>query len=37
MHYPRLKVSLTAGMLDYAAQDTRYLLDLRDELRSRLE
>jgi ribonuclease D len=24
-------------MLDYAAQDTRYLLDLRDELRSRLE
>jgi ribonuclease D len=28
---------LTQGMLDYAAQDTRYLLDLRDELRSRLE
>ncbi len=28
---------LTRGMLDYAAQDTRYLLDLRDELRSRLE
>ena len=28
---------LTAGMLDYAAQDTRYLLDLRDELTSRLE
>jgi ribonuclease D len=28
---------LTLGMLDYAAQDTRYLLDLRDELRSRLE
>ena len=28
---------LTPGMLDYAAQDTRYLLDLRDELRSRLE
>ncbi len=27
---------LTQGMLDYAAQDTRYLLDLRDELRSRL-
>ena len=24
-------------MLDYAAQDTRHLLDLRDELRSRLE
>jgi len=24
---------LTPGMLDYAAQDTRYLLDLRDELR----
>jgi ribonuclease D len=28
---------LTQGMLDYAAQDTRYLLDLRDELQSRLE
>jgi len=28
---------LTKGMLDYAAQDTRYLLDLRDELKSRLE
>jgi ribonuclease D len=28
---------LTAGMLDYAAQDTRYLLDLRDELRTALE
>jgi len=28
---------LTQGMLDYAAQDTRYLLDLRDELHSRLE
>src|SRR6266550_2411581 len=28
---------LTQGMLEYAAQDTRYLLDLRDELRSRLE
>ena len=28
---------LTPGMLDYAAQDTRHLLDLRDELRSRLE
>jgi ribonuclease D len=28
---------LTQGMLDYAAQDTRYLLDLRDELRSCLE
>ncbi len=28
---------LTQGMLDYAAQDTRYLLDLRDELKSRLE
>jgi ribonuclease D len=28
---------LTRGMLDYAAQDTRYLLDLRDELKSRLE
>lgn len=28
---------LTPGMLDYAAQDTRFLLDLRDELRTRLE
>jgi ribonuclease D len=28
---------LTQGMLDYAAQDTRYLLNLRDELKSRLE
>lgn len=28
---------LTQGMLEYAAQDTRYLLDLRDELKSRLE
>lgn len=28
---------LTQGMLDYAAQDTRHLLDLRDELRGRLE
>jgi ribonuclease D len=28
---------LTQGMLDYAAQDTRHLLDLRDELRTRLE
>ncbi|HUQ18893.1 MAG TPA: HRDC domain-containing protein, partial [Gemmatimonadaceae bacterium] len=28
---------LTPGMLEYAAQDTRHLLDLRDELRSRLE
>ena len=28
---------LPPGMLDYAAQDTKYLLDLRDELRSRLE
>jgi ribonuclease D len=28
---------LTQGMLDYAAQDTKYLLDLRDELKSRLE
>ena len=27
---------LTQGMLDYAAQDTKYLLDLRDELKSRL-
>src|SRR6266498_3256296 len=27
---------LTAGMLEYAAQDTRFLLDLRDELRGRL-
>jgi ribonuclease D len=28
---------LTQGMLDYAAQDTKYLLDLRDELKVRLE
>lgn len=28
---------LTRGMLDYAAQDTRYLLDLRDQLKARLE
>lgn len=28
---------LPPGMLDYAAQDTKYLLDLRDELRSKLE
>jgi ribonuclease D len=28
---------LTPGMLDYVAQDTRHLLDLRDELKSRLE
>src|SRR5688500_5028752 len=28
---------LTQGMQEYAAQDTRYLLDLRDELKSRLE
>lgn len=28
---------LTQGMLEYAAQDTRYLLDLRDELRGRLD
>ena len=28
---------LTQGMLDYAAQDTRYLLDLRDELKVKLE
>lgn len=28
---------LTPGMLDYAAQDTKYLLDLRDELKSKLE
>ena len=28
---------LPPGMLDYASQDTKYLLDLRDELRSRLE
>jgi len=28
---------LTSGMLDYAAQDTRYLLDLRDELRTGLD
>ena len=28
---------LPPGMLDYAAQDTKHLLDLRDELHSRLE
>ncbi len=28
---------LPPGMLDYAAQDTRYLLDLRDQLKARLE
>jgi len=28
---------LPPGMLDYAAQDTRYLLELRDQLKSRLE
>jgi ribonuclease D len=28
---------LTEGMLDYAAQDTRYLLQLRDELATELE
>jgi ribonuclease D len=28
---------LTQGMLEYAAQDTRYLLDLRDALKSKLE
>ena len=28
---------LPQGMLDYASQDTRYLLDLRDQLRARLE
>lgn len=28
---------LPPGMLDYAAQDTRFLLDLRDQLKSRLE
>lgn len=28
---------LTPSMLDYAAQDTRFLLDLRDELRTGLE
>jgi ribonuclease D len=28
---------LPPGMLDYAAQDTKYLLDLRDQLHSRLE
>lgn len=28
---------LTQGMLDYAAQDTKYLLDLRDELKAKLE
>ena len=28
---------LTQGMLDYAAQDTRYLLDLRDALKAKLD
>ncbi len=28
---------LTAGMLDYAAQDTMHLLGLRDELKGELE
>lgn len=28
---------LTQGMLDYAAQDTKYLLDLRDQLKARLD
>ena len=28
---------LTRGMLDYAAQDTKYLLDLRDQLKAKLE
>jgi ribonuclease D len=28
---------LTKGMLDYAAQDTRYLLDLRDVLKTKLD
>lgn len=28
---------LTRGMLDYAAQDTKYLLDLRDQLKVKLE
>ena len=28
---------LTQGMLDYASQDTRYLLELRDRLRAQLE
>jgi ribonuclease D len=28
---------LTQGMLDYAAQDTKHLLDLRDELKAKLE
>ena len=28
---------LTQGMLDYAAQDTRFLLDLRDQLKVKLE
>src|SRR6187551_2918779 len=28
---------LPPGMLDYAAQDTKYLLDLRDELKAKLE
>ena len=28
---------LTSGMLDYAAQDTKYLLDLRDQLKAKLQ
>ena len=28
---------LTSGMLDYAAQDTKYLLDLRDQLKAKLD
>src|SRR6188474_534406 len=28
---------LTQGMLDYAAQDTKYLLDLRDQMKAMLE
>lgn len=28
---------LTTGMLDYAAQDTKYLLDLRDQLKAKLD
>ena len=28
---------LTRGMLDYAAQDTKYLLDLRDQLKAKLD
>ncbi len=28
---------LTAGMLDYAAQDTRYLLELKDRMKAELE